>query len=281
MNPSAAATAALSPAALSPAALADAPWVDRVDQAGISTLTMLRPERANPLSRPMIDALRAHLTAIAADRSIRVVVLAATGRAFCAGHDLRELKAHRDDEVWLRALFDDCSALMVALTHMPQPVIARVQGIATAAGCQLVSMCDLAVASSEARFALPGVNVGIFCTTPAVGVARSILRKQVLEMLLTGEAIDAQAALARGLVNRVVPAEALDDQVMHLATLIGSRSSALVAAGKQAFYRQVEMTLDAAYSLASAEMVRALGLDDAGEGIDAFLGKRAPTWSHG
>jgi enoyl-CoA hydratase/carnithine racemase len=274
MNPSAIAAA-------SSVTCAEAPWVRRSDESGISTLTLMRPERANPLSRPMIDALGAALAAIAADRSIRVVVLAATGRAFCAGHDLRELKAHRGDQAWLRALFDDCSALMLAITRMPQPVIACVQGIATAAGCQLVSMCDLAVASSEARFALPGVNVGIFCTTPAVGVARSIVRKQVLEMLLTGDAIDAQAALDRGLVNRVVAPEALEPEVRRLAAQIGARSSALVAAGKRAFYRQVEMSLEEAYDLASGEMVSALALDDAGEGIDAFLGKRAPTWSHG
>jgi enoyl-CoA hydratase/carnithine racemase len=228
----------------------------------------------------MIDALAEALEAIALDPAVRVVVLAASGRAFCAGHDLKELRAHRDDPVWLQSLFDACSALMLRLTTIPQPVIASVQGIATAAGCQLVSMCDLAVASSEARFALPGVNVGIFCTTPAVGVARSVPRKQVLEMLLTGEPIDAQAALARGLINRVVAPEALEASVAELAAQIASRSAALISAGKRAFHRQVEMTMADAYTLAGCEMVSALGLDDAQEGIEAFLGKRMPQWAH-
>ncbi len=271
----------MSSPASTPVTAADTPFVRRTDADGVATLTFMRGERANPLSRLMIEALAAHLEAIAADPSVRAVIIGATGRAFCAGHDLRELKAHRADPVWLQALFDECSALMLAITRLPQPVIAAVQGIATAAGCQLVSMCDLAVASSEARFALPGVNVGIFCTTPAVGVARSILRKQVLEMLLTGEAIDAPTALARGLVNRVVAPDALESEVSRLAAQIAGRSAALVAAGKRAFYRQVELSLDDAYELAGAEMVSALALDDAAEGIDAFLDKRTAQWRHG
>lgn len=258
----------------------EAPPVSRSDVDGVATLTLERGARANPLSRAMIDALAAQLESIAVDSSVRVVVIAATGRAFCAGHDLKELRAHRDDPVWLQSMFDACSALMLRLTTIPQPVIASVQGIATAAGCQLVSMCDLAVASSEARFALPGVNVGIFCTTPAVGVARSISRKQVLEMLLTGEPIDAQTALARGLVNRVVAPEALASTVSALAAQIAGRSAALIAAGKRAFYRQVEMSMTDAYTLAGCEMVSALGLDDAVEGIESFLGKRTPQWAH-
>ncbi len=257
-----------------------APLVLRHDDNGVTTLTLNRGSRANALSRSMVNAMAQMINAIAADASVRVVVLAASGRAFCAGHDMRELREHRDDTDWLQALFDECSQMMQGLTRMPQPVIARVHGIATAAGCQLVSMCDLAVAASEARFALPGVNVGIFCTTPAVGVARSILRKPTLEMLLTGEPIDAASARERGLINRVVNAGDLDSEIEQLARLIAARSGALIAAGKRAFYRQVELSMADAYTLAGGEMVSALGLDDAAAGIDAFLAKRPPQWMH-
>jgi len=188
----------------------ETPLVLRTDEGPVRTLTLNRGERFSPLSSAMIAALQAELDAVAADESIRAIVLAALGRGFCAGHDLKELRAHAGDAAWQRRLFDDCSHLMMTLTRIPQPVIARVHGIATAAGCQLVAMCDLAVASEAATFALPGATVGVFCSTPAVGVARNIGRKRVMELLLTGQPIDARTAQAWGLINRVVPAEALD-----------------------------------------------------------------------
>jgi enoyl-CoA hydratase/carnithine racemase len=209
---------------------------------------------------------------------VRVVVLAAAGRGFSAGHDLKEMRAHAGSEAWQRRLFDACSAMMLGLTRMPQPVIARVHGIATAAGCQLVSMCDLAVASEAASFALPGVNIGVFCSTPAVGVARNIGRKRVMEMLLTGQPVEARTALEWGLVNRVVPAEQLDAEVARFAGLIASRSTAAIAIGKRTFYAQVGAGLDAAYETAGEAMTCNMSFADAVEGIDAFLGKRAAVW---
>lgn len=241
-------------------------------------LTMNRAERFNSLSQAMIAAFQAELDAIATDTSVRLVVIAANGRGFCAGHDLKEMRAHAGDKAWQRRLFDDCSRMMIALTRLPQPVIARVQGIATAAGCQLVSMCDLAVASEAATFALPGVNIGVFCSTPAVGVARNIGRKRAMELLLTGEPVSAQVALGWGLVNRVVPADRLDDEVRRFADIILARSAAAVSLGKTAFYDQIDRPLDAAYDVASETMACNLLLEDAAEGIDAFLQKRAATW---
>ena len=240
-------------------------------------LTLNRGERYNTLSRDMIAALHTELDRVASDPAIRCVVLGAEGKGFCAGHDLKELRAH-PDLGWQRELFSACNALMVYLTTMPQPVIARVHGIATAAGCQLVSMCDLAVAADSARFALPGVNVGVFCTTPAVGVGRNVARKRVMEMLLTGEPIDAATALAWGLVNRVVPASELDAAVRAFTAIIIARSRAVVAAGKRAFYRQIELGLAPAYEVAGDAMACNLLEPDAHEGIDAFVEKRPPKW---
>src|SRR4051795_7017007 len=197
---------------------------------GVATLTLNRPERFNPLSQQMIAAMQAELDAIAKDPSVRVVILAAEGKGFCAGHDLKEMRAHAGDKSWQHGLFDACSRMMIALTEIPQPVIARVHGIATAAGCQLVSMCDLAVAAENATFALPGVNVGVFCSTPAVGVVRNVGRKRVMELLLTGDLYDARTALAWGLVNRVVPADKLDAEVARFAEVIRARSRSIVAA---------------------------------------------------
>jgi enoyl-CoA hydratase/carnithine racemase len=208
-----------------------------------------------------------------------VVVLAGAGRGFCAGHDLKELRAHSDDKPWQQKLFADCSRMMVKMTQIPQPIIARVHGIATAAGCQLVSMCDLAVASDEARFALPGVNVGIFCSTPAVGVARNIGRKRSMEMLLTGELFDAQTALGWGLVNRVVPAASLDVEVARFASIILGRSGNVVATGKRTFYRQLDQPLEGAYATTSDSMASSMLEPDAAEGIDAFVEKRPARWS--
>ena len=255
------------------------PLVLRTDQpGGITTLTLNRGERFNPLSRAMIAALQDALSAIAADPAVRVVVLAAAGRGFSAGHDLKEMRAHAGDARFQRELFDACSRMMLTLTEMPQPVIARVHGIATAAGCQLVSMCDLAVASTEARFALPGVNVGVFCSTPVVGVARNVARKHAMEMLLTGELIDAATALARGLCNKVVAPAELDAAIAHYTGIIAARSAAVIGAGKRAFYRQINLELADAYALAGGVMTENLMLEDAAEGMDAFLGKRAPQW---
>lgn len=244
---------------------------------GIVTLTLNRGDRFNALSTGMIAALDAALDAIAQDAAVRVVVLAGAGRAFCAGHDLKEMRAHVDHE-WQRGLFDACTQMMMKLTRLPQPVIARVHGPAAAAGCQLVSMCDLAVAADTAKFGLSGINAGIFCTTPGVGVGRNVSRKRALEMLLTGDMIDAPTALDWGLLNRVVPAAQLDAAVGALAATIAAKSPAAVAMGKQAFYAQIEQSLPDAYALAGESMACNMLDPDAAEGIDAFFGKRAPQW---
>ncbi|MFO1412601.1 MAG: enoyl-CoA hydratase [Burkholderiales bacterium] len=244
---------------------------------GVATLTMNRGDKFNALSTGMIAALDAALDAVAADRQVRVVVLAGAGRAFCAGHDLTEMRAHID-AAWQQGLFDACTAMMLKLTRIPQPVIARVHGAAAAAGCQLVSMCDLAVAADNVRFGLSGINAGIFCSTPAVGVARNVSRKRAMELLLTGELIDAATARDWGLVNRVVPGAELDAAVAALAQVIAKKSPAAVALGKRAFYEQVESSLAGAYAIAGQTMTCNMLDPDAAEGIDAFLGKRAPQW---
>ncbi len=249
----------------------------REDTGGVVRLTLNRPTQFNSLSRALMSELQAELERIAADAAVRVVVIAGAGKAFCAGHDLKEMRANPAKE-FQKALFAQCSRLMLTLTRMPQPVIARVHGIATAAGCQLVSMCDLAVAADSARFAVSGVNLGLFCSTPSVGLARNLGRKQALEMLLTGEFIDAQAALARGLVNRVVAPEALDAEIGKLADSILAKTPVAIRAGKQMFYRQLEMGLEAAYELASEVMACNMMAEDAKEGIDAFVAKRKPEW---
>jgi enoyl-CoA hydratase/carnithine racemase len=254
------------------------PFVLTTVENGVAILTLNRPQRFNPLSSQMIAAIQAELDAIASDGSVRVVILAAEGKGFCAGHDLKEMRAHTEDKGWQQGLFDACSRMMIALTEIPQPVIARVQGIATAAGCQLVSMCDLAVAADTATFAMPGVNIGVFCSTPAVGVVRNVGRKHAMEMLLTGEPIDAATAQSWGLVNRVVPSSRLDAEIRRFTDIILSRSSATIRFGKQAFYRQIDHPLAAAYDIASEVMVCNLLLDDAAEGIDAFLQKRPASW---
>jgi len=259
-------------------AAAERPLVLRRNDRGVVTLTLNRGERFNPLSTAMIAALEMELDALRADRTARVVVLAGAGRGFCAGHDLKEMRAHSGDKPWQQKLFADCSRMMVKMTEIPQPIIGRVHGIATAAGCQLVSMCDLAVASDEARFALPGVNVGIFCSTPAVGVFRNIGRKRSMEMLLTGEMFDAQTALGWGLLNRVVPSGSLDAEVSRLAGIILARSGKVVATGKRAFYRQIDQPLEEAYATTSESMTLSMLEPDAAEGIDAFIEKRPARW---
>ena len=245
---------------------------------GVATLTLNRPQRFNPLSSQMIAAIQAELDAIGSDVSVRVVILAGAGKGFCAGHDLKEMRDHTEDKGWQQGLFNACSRMMLTLTQIPQPVIARVQGIATAAGCQLVSMCDLAVAADTATFAMPGINIGLFCSTPAVGVVRNIGRKHAMEMLLTGEPVDAATAHLWGLVNRVVPSSRLDAEIRRFTDLILSRSSATIRFGKQAFYRQIDQPVAAAYDIASEAIACNMLLDDAAEGIDAFLEKRPASW---
>jgi enoyl-CoA hydratase/carnithine racemase len=258
--------------------MSDAPYTTIERRDGVATLTLNRGDRYNPLSLAMIAAIEEELGRIAGDQSVKAVVLAGAGKGFCAGHDLKEMRGHAGDEAWQRKLFDDCGRMMVALTRLPQPVIARIHGIATAAGCQLVSMCDLAVAAETATFALPGVNVGVFCSSPAVGVARNVGRKRSMELLLTGKPIDAATALAWGLVNRVVPAADLDAAVKAFTDVLVARSSATIALGKKTFYAQVDQPLAAAYDTVSASMACGMLLDDAAEGIDAFLGKRPAAW---
>lgn len=254
------------------------PLVLRHDRAdGLSTLTLNRPGQFNSLSQDMLAALQQELDAIAASDSVRVVVIAGAGKAFCAGHDLKEMRANHSKE-FMQALFRQCGQLMLSVTRMPQPVIARVHGIATAAGCQLVSMCDLAVAADVARFAVSGINVGLFCSTPAVGLARNLGRKAALEMLLTGDFIDALEAKSRGLVNRVVPADALDAEIEQLAQSILAKSAVAVRMGKDMFYRQLEMGLAEAYDYAGEVMACNMMSADAGEGIDAFMQKRKATY---
>ena len=249
---------------------------DRAD--GLTSLTLNRPNQFNSLSGDMLSALQSALDAIAGDPAVRVVVIAGAGKAFCAGHDLKEMRANHH-KAFMQALFKQCGKVMTTITQMPQPVIARVHGIATAAGCQLVSMCDLAVAADVARFATSGINVGLFCATPGVGLSRNLGRKQALEMLLTGDFIDAQAALRQGLVNRVVPLDMLDSAVDDLAGSIIVKSSVAIGMGKQMFYKQLEMGLDAAYQYASEVMACNMMTEDAVEGIDAFVGKRKAAWT--
>ena len=256
----------------------EVPLVLRSDRAdGLTTLTLNRPGQFNSLSKDMLTALQAELDAIAGSEGVRVVVIAGAGKAFCTGHDLKEMRANHD-KGFMQALFRQCGDLMLTLTRMPQPVIARVHGIATAAGCQLVSMCDLAVAADVAKFAVSGINVGLFCSTPAVGLARNLGRKAALEMLLTGDFIDAMEAKSKGLVNRVVPADALDAEVERLAQSILAKSAVAVRIGKGMFYRQLEMGLSDAYDYASEVMACNMMSDDAGEGIDAFMQKRPPQY---
>jgi enoyl-CoA hydratase/carnithine racemase len=249
----------------------------RRDQDQVAWLTLNRPKARNALSVGLMTALERALDAIAAEPSVRVVVIGGAGPAFCAGHDLREIRANPGRQSY-EALFAQCSRLMTKIVRLPKPVIARVHGVASAAGCQLVASCDLAVSVESARFATPGVNIGLFCSTPMVALSRAVGRKAAMEMLLTGEAIDAARAHAFGLVNRVVPDSELDSTVATLASEIAGKSALTLAIGKEAFYRQAEMTLDDAYGYASEVMTRNMLLRDAEEGVDAFLAKRAPVW---
>jgi len=253
------------------------PYVLTAIADGVATITMNRGERYNPLSTAMIAALSQAFDAVGKDASVRVVVLAGSGRGFCAGHDLKEMRAH-PDAAWQQRLFDGCAEMMLRIVRLPQPVIARVHGIATAAGCQLTAMCDLAVAASEAKFALSGINAGLFCSTPAVSVGRNINRKRAMEMLLTGDMIGAETAKDWGLVNRVVPADRLDAEIGKFTDAIKSKSPVSVALGKDVFYRQIDVDLSQAYALAGKAMTCNMMAEDAREGIDAFIAKRKPKW---
>lgn len=251
--------------------------VRRDDAGGVATLTLDRPASRNALSREVLDALDAALIAVAADPTVRVVVLAGAGPAFSAGHDLRELAA-LDDVAERTDLFARCSAVMLRVGELPQPVIAKVAGVATAAGCQLVASCDLVVAGASARFATPGVDIGLFCSTPAVAVTRTVAPKHAMELLLTGQLVSAEHAHRIGLVNRVVPDDELDEATAELGALVASKPPAVVALGKAALRRQRDLPVRDAYAVATAAMVENLGLPDAAEGIAAFLEKRPPTW---
>ncbi|MFO0995093.1 MAG: enoyl-CoA hydratase [Alphaproteobacteria bacterium] len=255
------------------------PVLLRRDADAIATLTLNRPRQANALSDALLDELQSALDAIAKDPGIRVVVIEGAGKAFCAGHDLKEMSAHPDRAYHL-ALFKRCSHMMTSIARLPQPVIARVHGIATAAGCQLVASCDLAIASRSARFGTNGIDAGLFCTTPGVAIGRVVPRKHALDLLLTGRFIDAARAESIGLVNQVVDASLLDAAVAEMATTIAKKSSATVSLGKRAFYRQMDLDLDAAYDFASETMADGMMLGDAKEGIEAFMAKRAPVWKH-
>jgi len=250
------------------------------DGRGVVTLRLNRPHAFNALSEAMFAALQREFDAIAADASVRVVVLGAEGKAFCAGHDLKEMRATPSLDYYQR-LFAQCSKTMLSVQHLPVPVIARVHGIATAAGCQLVAMCDLAVASSTAKFAVSGVNLGLFCSAPGVALSRNVLRKAAFEMLVTGEFISAEEAKERGLINRVAEPEHLDAEVERLVVSIVSKPRIAVAMGKELFYRQAELSIAAAYEAAEEMMACNMMGEVALEGVQAFIEKRPPRWSQG
>ena len=249
----------------------------RRDSGGVATLTLSRPDSFNALSEEMLTALKEELGRLANDGSVRCVVIAAEGRAFCAGHDLKQMRAN-PDKAYYQELFTRCARVMQAIVELPVPVIARVQGIATATGCQLVASCDLAVAARSARFAVSGINAGLFCSTPAVALSRNISRKRAMEMLLTGDFIDAETARDWGLVNRVADDDDLDDAVAELTASICAKSAVAVRTGKGMFQRQLQMPLEEAYAFAGEVMACNMMAEDAGEGIDAFIEKRSPQW---
>jgi len=259
-----------------------APVLLREREGEIAMLVLNRPAARNSLSEALLAALSAALTEIADDRTVRAVVLAANGPAFCAGHDLKELTARRTDadrgREYFRQIMTTCSAMMQQIVNLPQPVIAAVQGVATAAGCQLVATCDLAIASTSAKFATPGVDIGLFCSTPMVALARNVPRKHAMHMLLTGERVSAEEAVRLGLVNRSVPAGKEREAALELARIVASKSAYTLKVGKEAFYRQIEMSLAEAYAYTSEVMTENMMAHDAEEGICAFIEKRDPSW---
>jgi enoyl-CoA hydratase/carnithine racemase len=258
------------------------PLIGKLLHNGVLRLVLQRPEKMNALSREMMSALAAELTLAELDPAVRVILLGAEGKVFCAGHDLKELTAARAEADRGRATYEaimrQCSDLMQQIVRLPKPVIAVVTGVATAAGCQLVASCDLALATDTATFCTPGVNIGLFCSTPMVAVSRNASPKQAMEMLLTGESIDASTAKSFGLINRIIPADYLEQVVQKYAEVIASKSPLTLKIGKEAFYRQIEMPLDEAYDYAASVMVENMLARDAEEGINAFLQKRAPEW---
>ena len=266
--------------AQTPAPAIHAPYVLRTTEGCVARLTLNRPLARNALSQPMIAALQAELDAIACDTAVHVVVMAGAGPAFCAGHDLKEMRAAGYGEDYARTLFAACAQLMQCIVALPQPVIARVHGVATAAGAQLVASCDLAMAADNARFATPGVNIGLFCSTPMVALSRNLSHKHALQMLLTGDLMDAATALRFGLINAAVPEADLDAAVAALAEQLASKSRHTLALGKAAYYRQAGLPLAQAYHYAQEVMVANLQTRDAQEGIDAFINKRTPHWCH-
>ena len=251
----------------------------RTDHDGICELMLNDPDKYNTLSREVLDTMLQTLTDIAIDKSVHVVVIAARGKAFCSGHNLKQMHANHGEAYYVR-LLADCSAMMQSIVTLPQPVIAKVQGIATAAGCQLVASCDLAIAGTTAQFSTNGINNGLFCTTPAVAVGRTVARKYAMEMLLTGEFIDAERASAIGLINHVVADKDLDDAVEQLALNLSSKSQYALRLGKASFQRQIDQPLDGAYRSASNDLVCNLMSDDGIEGVTAFLEKREPNWNN-
>ncbi|MEJ2174573.1 MAG: enoyl-CoA hydratase [bacterium] len=255
----------------------DEPVLIREDLEGACTLTMNRPQQMNLLTSEMIAAIQSALDGIAQDSTVRVLVLAAMGKGFCAGHDLKEIRA-LGEKSKVEALFRRCARMMLSIQQLPQPVIARVQGAAAAAGCQLVAQCDLAIASEAARFTTPGVTWGFFCSTPGVAVGRNIHRKHAMEMLLTGELIDAKRAMEWGLVNRVVPAQALDEAVGELARKLAAKPRATLSEGKRAFYEQMDLSIERAYEMASRVITASFVHEEGREGMDAFIEKRDPKW---
>ncbi|NIO39187.1 MAG: enoyl-CoA hydratase [Burkholderiales bacterium] len=256
-----------------------APPLLRDDTDGIATLTLNRPGNYNALSEELLAALQATLEEIENDNSVRVVVIAGNGPAFCAGHDLKQMRANPRQDYYDN-LFATCSRFMMTATRIPQPVIARVHGLATAAGCQLVATCDLAVAAESAKFATSGITYGLFCSTPSVALSRNVPRKQAAEMLFTGEFIDAVTAQQFGLVNRVVPLDKLDEEINAMTASIIRKSAVAVSTGKRMFYKQIEMGMADAYDYAAGVMACNMMAADAGEGIDAFIQKRKPKWKH-
>jgi enoyl-CoA hydratase/carnithine racemase len=253
------------------------PYVLRDDFGAAAHLTLNRGAQYNPLSLDMISALRTHILEIRSDACIKVVVLKGAGKGFCAGHDLKEMNANRN-EPWLSELFGQCSALMQDMLACPKPIIAQVHGAASAAGCQLVATCDLAIATTETRFSLPGVNIGLFCSTPAVAVSRAVQTKHALEMLLTGQSISAQTAAEWGLINAAVPPEELEVHIQRLTEAISDKSTEVLALGKKTFYQQAALTRSDAYTVAGKAMTHNMFLEDSVEGINAFLEKRSPRW---
>ena len=258
--------------------MADEPRVVREDEGGVATLTLNRPEKLNAIDIPLMVALREQIDRLANESDVKCVVLTGAGKAFCAGHDLKQMRSNHGSEYY-QTLFERCSGVMRSLVELPKPVIARVQGIATAAGCQLVATCDLAVASTDAQFAVSGINVGLFCSTPSVALSRNVQRKRAFEMLITGDFVDADTAVEYGLINHAVAPGELDAKIAELTDSIKAKPPVAVETGKRMFYKQIEMNLEDAYRYAGETMACNMLAEDTVEGVDAFIEKRKPSWN--